>query len=93
MRPVALTLHAEIGLFHPPTNVDVPSSVAAHSRSRIVNLVCDMTNRQKMKGTNASGSAVVSGAPRVSLGDIENILAKWKFRCLGVFVYHVEVDV
>ena len=72
----------EIGLFHPLANVDVSSSVAGHARSRIVNLVCDMTNRRKMKVANASGSAVVAAAPLVSLGDIENIMAKWKFRCL-----------
>ena len=63
----------------------MPSSIAAHSRSRIVNIVCDMTNRQKMKGANVSGSvsAVAAAAPRVSSGDIESIMAKWKFRCLN----------
>ena len=76
---------AEIGLFHPPANVDVSSSVAAHARSRIVNIVCDMTNREKMKGLNVSGSAVEAAAPLVSLLDIQNLVAKWKFRCLVGF--------
>ncbi len=75
----------EIGLFHPPANVDVSSSVAAHARSRIVNIVCDMTNREKMKGLNVSGSAVEAAAPLVSSLDIQNLLAKWKFRCLVGF--------
>ncbi len=49
-----------------------------------------------MKGANVSGSgsgggggggggggAVAAAAPRVSSGDIESIMAKWKFRCLN----------
>jgi len=77
-----VTWISEIGLF-PPLKVDVSSSVASHARSRIVNVVCDMTSRQKMKGTNISGSAEAATSC-VILGDIQKIMAKWNFRCLLV---------
>jgi hypothetical protein len=72
----------EIGLFCPPPNVNVSASVATHARSRIINIVCEMNSRQRVKSTNGSSHAV-DGSSCVSVRDIENLLRKWKFRYFG----------
>ncbi len=68
----------EIGLFPPPVNVSISSSVAAHARSRIVNIVSDMTLRQKMKAALNLGTSIELALVR----DFENLMKKWKFRWL-----------
>ncbi len=82
----------EIGFFPPPVNVSISSSVAAHARSRIINIVSDMTSRQRMKAAVASSLAIEPAVPSVSVGDIQNIMAKWKFRCYSCKICYCDTD-